>query len=262
MIFLRHIIKKLIVLCRSLPVTKPARWYLSSIILNSAVERMHMVQALDSPGESEESLITNEVTAFSSNPPCKPISCTSHTRSTAEFRIIFAVALPLLLAAAFPALAASRQNNNLEYQVKAVYLYNFIRFIDIPDKQGRDSSAEVKICILGQDPFESSLSVIASQRPRGRALNISRIFSVERGSGCHVLFISNSESGRLNQIMAHLKHSGTLTVGEMPQFARHGGVIGFVIKKNRVRLEINLDVARREGLKISANLLEVATIVE
>ena len=48
---------------------------------------MHMAQALDSPDESEESLITNKVTAFSSDSPCRPISYTSHTRSTAEFRL-------------------------------------------------------------------------------------------------------------------------------------------------------------------------------
>ena len=60
----------------------------NTMILNSAVERMHMVQALDSPGESEESLITNKVIAFSSDSPCKPISYTSRIRSTAEFRMI------------------------------------------------------------------------------------------------------------------------------------------------------------------------------
>ncbi|MBF0444748.1 MAG: hypothetical protein HQL68_04110 [Magnetococcales bacterium] len=55
--------------------------------LDSAVVATHLTQAIDSPGISEESLITNKVTAISPDTPDKPISYAMHAPPTAESRL-------------------------------------------------------------------------------------------------------------------------------------------------------------------------------
>jgi hypothetical protein len=52
-----------------------------------------------------------------------------------------------------------------------------------------------------------------------------------------------------------------LTIGEHDGFAAAGGVIGFVVRDDRVQFEINPDAASRADLKVSSRLLQLATIV-
>jgi hypothetical protein len=52
-----------------------------------------------------------------------------------------------------------------------------------------------------------------------------------------------------------------LTIGEIDQFLEQGGVINFVKKEGRIRLEISLDAARLANLQISSKLLNVADAV-
>jgi hypothetical protein len=52
-----------------------------------------------------------------------------------------------------------------------------------------------------------------------------------------------------------------LTVSDISDFARQGGMIGFVIEDGRVKIQINLQAVNNAGLKISAKLLEVAKII-
>jgi hypothetical protein len=182
--------------------------------------------------------------------------------SIAYISIFLVVLGGLLLGVTSTAWAKPHNDQLLEYRIKAVYLYNFIRFIKNKEKPYGQISSPIKICILGRDPFKTATTLIATKKLRGRAIQISRISSGESVDHCQVVFVCESEKDNLKNILSKLKHTGILTVGDMPHFAKQGGIIGFVIKRKKVRLEINLNAANREGLKISANLLEVATIIK
>jgi len=52
-----------------------------------------------------------------------------------------------------------------------------------------------------------------------------------------------------------------LLVGESPGFAERGGAIDFFIEGNRVRFEVNMEVAKRQQLKFSSKLLSLAKII-
>lgn len=53
-----------------------------------------------------------------------------------------------------------------------------------------------------------------------------------------------------------------LTVSETDHFLEAGGIINFVHEDGRVRFEINEPAAQRAGLKISPQLLALATRTE
>jgi hypothetical protein len=149
-----------------------------------------------------------------------------------------------------------------EYEIKAVFLYNFAQFVEWPPEAFPDKSAPLVIGILGADPFGAYMDdVVRGETVNGRPFVIRRLARAEEVDGCHILFISNSESGHLDEILDSLKGKSVLTVGEMDGFSKFGGMIRFVTENNKVRLRINVTAAKTAGLKISSKLLRPAQIV-
>ena len=148
-----------------------------------------------------------------------------------------------------------------EYEIKAAFLYNFIKFIDWPSEVLPETSDTMTVCVLSDDPFGEALESIKGKTVKGRRLAIRRIEPVRDLESCHVLFIGAAEEKRLPQVMQSLRGSSVLTVGEMERFVQSGGIINFVVERNKVRFEINVNSAERARLKLSSQLLSLARVV-
>ena len=149
-----------------------------------------------------------------------------------------------------------------EHEVKAVFLFNFVQFVDWPARAFGNVQAPVVIGILGDDPFGRTLDdVIQGEHVRNRELVIHRYRRLEDVAACHVLFVSPSESEQYDRIVAAFKDRPTLTVGDTPGFASRGGMVGFLTERNRIRFEVNVAAVKATGLTISSTLLRSASIV-
>ena len=145
-----------------------------------------------------------------------------------------------------------------EYEVKAAFLSNFTQFVKWPAKAFGDAGAPFSIGVLGDDPFGSSLEkIVQGQSVAGRKIVIRRGRRAEDVRNCQIVFITKSERGRLAEHIAGLAGASILTVGETEQFTRQGGVIGFTMEGDRVRLEISSGTAQRAGLELSSRLLKL-----
>jgi hypothetical protein len=171
-----------------------------------------------------------------------------------------AAALRLLGA---PAAAAPDPARALEYQVKAVYLYNFAQFVTWPRGAFAGRTAPLELCIAGEDPFGPALDrVVQGERVDGHPLVVRRDRTHSDLRGCHILFVGASEDSHVEAVLAGLGDGATtLTVGESGRFLRAGGLIRFKLDQNRVRLEVNRTQLDRQGLKLSSKLLRVAELV-
>jgi hypothetical protein len=149
-----------------------------------------------------------------------------------------------------------------DYDVKAVYLYNFGRFVEWPTSGIAAKDDSFNICVLGQDPFGPALdATLAGETIDGKSVVARRISSPEESGNCRIVFMSAGEEGRMNKIIDALNKEGVLTVSDMPQFSQHGGMIQFVLEEKKVRFEVNLTAVQRAGLTLSSELLKVATAV-
>lgn len=149
-----------------------------------------------------------------------------------------------------------------EAQVKAVFLLNFAQFVDWPPATAADSQAPLIIGILGDDPFNGFLDeAVRGERLHARPLVVRRYRRLEDVKACDILFISESEDERVDEILAALKNRPILTVSDAANFAQRGGIIRFVTAKSRVRLEINPDAAQGAHLTLSSKLLRLADLV-
>jgi hypothetical protein len=172
--------------------------------------------------------------------------------------------IPALLPILFTLLAwAEAAGRPSEYEVKAACLYKFARYVEWPVGSFADDQAPVIIGVIGRDPFGPILDrIVAGKVVQGRSVEIERIDSVGKLKTCHILFISSSERLRLAKHLEGLNRASVLTVSELEWFARSGGMIRLKIDQERIRFEVNVDNARRAGLRISSRLLKLATIVE
>lgn len=173
-------------------------------------------------------------------------------------RIVLAALLALV--AALPVRA---QAPPTEYQVKAVFLFNFSQFVDWPASAFADDRAPLVIGVLGSDPFGATLDeIVRGETVNGRPLAVRRYQSVEQIDTCHILFIDRSQEPQAAAIVAALKGRSVLTVGDFDGFAQHGGMIRFITVGNKIRLRINLSAAQEAKLMISSKLLRPAQIIE
>ena len=149
-----------------------------------------------------------------------------------------------------------------EYQVKAVFLFNFSQFVDWPAASFADGRSPLVIGVLGNDPFGASLDeIVHGETVNGRPLAVRRYQSIDQVDNCHILFIDRSQAGQLGAVFAALKERSVLTVGDFDGFTRRGGIIRFVTIANKIRLRVNLAAAQQAQLTISSKLLRPAHIV-
>lgn len=149
-----------------------------------------------------------------------------------------------------------------EYQVKAAFLFNFTQFVEWPAAAFGSADSPLVIGVLGRDPFGGFLDeTVRGESVNQRNLQVRRFARVEDVNNCQMLFISNSETEHMAEILGKLKGKSILTVGETEDFARRGGVIRFATVANKIRLNINVEAAKEASLTISSKLLRPAEIV-
>ena len=173
---------------------------------------------------------------------------TAITPRAARISAVVALAASLVLQAA-PAAAAARHIN--EYHVKAAYLFHFTKFVVWNDTPTRP-------LIVGKDPFGEVLdAAVRGKTVGGRSIEVRRLADAQDVAGCHILIVSRSEHDRVAEL-ARQARAGVLTVEEVPQFCRDGGMVRFFIDGNRIRFHISSHATESSGLRIHSQLMSLA----
>jgi hypothetical protein len=147
-----------------------------------------------------------------------------------------------------------------EYQLKAAFLHRFAQFVEWP--ADRAATTPIVIGVVGTDPFGPYLDdLVAGDQLGTHPFEIRRYRQPADVDACDILFVSRSELLRLKEILAHIDHRPTLTVSDIEDFARHGGVIELATERNRVVLKINVEAAKSANLTLSSKLLRSAQVV-
>lgn len=161
-----------------------------------------------------------------------------------------------LACAAMPAPAQERTLD--EYQIKALFIFNLVQFVEWPAGAHQTPDSPIRIGILGDNPFSGTLvAATKNEKVNGRALSVEQITEPTALSDCHVVFVSRSERGRLQAILDVVARRPVLTVGDTPGFAERGGIINFYREGEKVRFELNRSAAHAANLKLSSQLIRL-----
>jgi hypothetical protein len=154
---------------------------------------------------------------------------------------------------------AQAQDHNLEYAVKATFLYKFVPFVEWPADVFAAPGEAVDICIIGPDPFGGLLDeAVAGQEIGARPVLVHRSDILTEESACDVLFASGAAA---QQVLDFARGRPILTVTDASSGDEAMGIIHFVIAGNRVAFDIDTIEANNNGLEISARLLALARSV-
>lgn len=173
--------------------------------------------------------------------------------------------LSFFLFTCFPsfALVADPPPIDIEYQIKAAYLYKFVNYVEWPASTFPQVNSPVTIAVAGADAIELELNKIKSRRPaEQRMLEIRHLSPDDSLAGVQVLFIGKREGSRLQQWLKRTQFQSILTVTETDDGLDSGGIINFISRENRIRFEISVAHAERSNLRISSRLLGVAQKIE
>ncbi len=183
-------------------------------------------------------------------------------RGEGSSRILLGVLVVALILGA-GSLSAQQAVPSREYQVKAVFLFNFAMFVDWPSDAFPDTSAPFVIGVLGNDPFGPYLDeVVRGEEIGKRRVEVRRYRAMEEVGLCHILYVGQGGAAPDGRIRESLGGRRVLTVGESDQFLRDGGVIAFAERDGKIRLRINTGAAKASSLTISSKLLRAAEIFD
>jgi hypothetical protein len=161
----------------------------------------------------------------------------------------------------------AQQPSAREYELKAVYLYNFLQFVQWPEaKRVASKDGTMVIGVVGESPFGEALTALQADVRRS---GMKPVRIIEYGpyqeqmdfSDCHLLFIGPSERWNFKRILSRLKDSPVLTVADTESFITTGGMVALVQSGGKIRWVINRIAADRAGLRFSAQLLTMAVRV-
>ncbi len=146
-----------------------------------------------------------------------------------------------------------------EFKVKASYLLNLPMFADWPASAARFQS--FKVCIIGETPLHDVLETMKERKIKNRQVSIVTIQDIAQSDGCQVLFIAASERYRLQRLLPEAHRLGIMTISDIRDFAKHGGMVSLLSINNKITYDLNLVSARSAGISFSSQILKLANDV-
>lgn len=172
----------------------------------------------------------------------------------------------LLLAFSMLVLPAARSQEAVSAeQLKAAFLYNFVRFVEWPTNALGPDTMPLTIGVIGGgsagDKFASELtSLLKEKKAHNHPLVVKKLTSAADAANCQVVFVADGESRRTSQIIEVTRKKPILLVGEADDFLTNGGMIYIFPdeKQKQLRFEINPQATEQAGLTVSSHLLRLS----
>lgn len=169
----------------------------------------------------------------------------------------------LLACAAMGGNAADNDGRPLEAQVKAAYMYKFVAHVEWPPGTFNDAAAPFTIGVVGAGDIAEELNKLKSSRAAGeRPVEVRVLKLGDTARGIQLVFVGGMDASQLRRALEPYKALPTLTISDTPGGMDAGCIINFVTVDNRIRFEISIGNAERQGLKVSSRLLAVAQRVD
>lgn len=166
--------------------------------------------------------------------------------------IAWALAALTLASASVRAEALQRR----EDQFKAAYVFNFVKFVEWPEAA---TSNPLMICFVGgEGVYQALMTGIENKRAGARRLAALQIADAPRAGTCSALYIDASMAATY----PFAAEPAVLTISDAKGFAEHGGMIELFTENHRLHFLINMYSAQQAGLRISSDLLKLASGVQ
>ena len=156
-----------------------------------------------------------------------------------------------------PAPVAKAESVESKYTLISAYIYNFTQMTNWPSETMKEAFT---VCVVGSDPFDSSLRPMESRTVNDVKITIKRRSPDSDLTSCNVLFVSGSERGKLKDILKPLKGVPVLTMSDIGGFSNSGGMVEFKLEDGQIGIWVALSQVRVTGLSINSKLLNLTNM--
>jgi hypothetical protein len=166
-----------------------------------------------------------------------------------------------------------------EVEIEAAYLVNFLRYTQWPATSFQGPSSPFVVTVVGSEEAAASVRAVAAAAAaiEGRAIEV-RWLPQSRGSretpfdspqdaaaraqlrASHLVFFHRSAGPVHPQVLSDLSALPVLTVSDVDDFTRQGGMLGLVRADRRIVFQANTSAIRGAGLLVSAKVLKLARV--
>jgi hypothetical protein len=168
----------------------------------------------------------------------------------------------LLLATLLFGVRAEAQNPMNESQVKAMFVFNFLKFVEWPADTSVGAKDPFVVIIIGEGATADATEHFLESKMIGeRPLVVRRIRWDQSLAGARAAFVLERDEKKLQRVLDAAASAGVLTIGEGESFTSRGGVIGLLVEDRRVRFDVDTSAAQNAGLRISSKLLALTRAV-
>lgn len=190
-------------------------------------------------------------------------------------RGLFRFMAPLLISAVFifsvsvalpgnsSVLASPGDKSYKEYEVKAAFIYNFLKFVDWPQEMKAKGRKTLVIGVLGEKACKTVSKILQDKTAQGFTINVvsvseSDLKDPRKLAHCDTLFFTYKVKCDMKEVLKKIRQYKILTIGEKEGFLEDGGMINIFIKSKKVYFEINKVALERDGLKLRSKMLRLA----
>ena len=167
----------------------------------------------------------------------------------------------ILLAALLFGLRAEAQAPMDESQVKAMFVYNFLKFVEWPSESIRTKDPFVVLIIGEGSTADATERFLESKTIGARPLVVRRVSWDQSLAGGRAAFVVERDAKKLHRVLDAAAAAGVLTIGEGESFTTRGGVIGLLVEDRKVRFDVDTSAAQKAGLRVSSKLLALTRVV-
>jgi hypothetical protein len=169
-------------------------------------------------------------------------------------RIKNKLGLLLLIVLLSRGIANSGYSQNLD-KYYALLTYKLTDYFAWPD-----DPAVKTIGVFGNSKVTAEMDrIITAKKEAG--IKIMKITSLDQVAKCNIIFLPADQSGKFKQLLDQMGKQNIVLVTQKEGFAAKGAGISFVVKDNRLKMQMNQSAIESRNIKVSSSLLSVVDVI-
>lgn len=156
------------------------------------------------------------------------------------------------------ALAATAQPAGLAVdRIKAAYVYNFVKFIDLPSAEDKS----IRVCLMGRDDLNGAMLGLNHRMAQGREIQVRKDVALDQVKDCSMAFVAESDARLLPTLAKQLANSSVLLVSDARQAMDQGAHLSLIFNDDRVEFDVNMLNLQKSNIRASSQMLKLARVV-
>ena len=149
--------------------------------------------------------------------------------------------------------AAQNAGPTLDH-IKAAYVYNFAKFVELPGTE----ELPIRLCVVGKyDPHGRMLS-LNRRIAQKREILVRQDVPMDQLKDCGMVFVGASDTRQLPAVVRQLGSAPVLLVSDDRQALDQGAHLVLLHSDDRVEFEVNLLNLQKSNLRASSQMLKLA----